>query len=62
MTDLGRTTNGARLLSIRAAENSATQIDAGPTIFKEPGEGCVNFRSGAKLSFGVTLPTRRRQD
>jgi len=55
MTDLGRTTNGAHLLSIRQAENGDSQIDAGPTVFRDPCPSCIHFRSGADLSFGVTL-------
>ncbi len=55
MTDTGRTSNGAHLLSRRGLENGDTQINAGPTIFHEPCTTCIQFRSGAQLSFGITL-------
>lgn len=55
ITDTDQTTNGAHLLSQRTLDNGDTQIDAGPTIFREPCEDCIQFRSGAKLSFGITL-------
>jgi hypothetical protein len=58
MTDLRKTTNGAHVLSIRQAENGDSQIDAGPTVFREPCINCIHFRSGADLSFGVTLRHR----
>jgi hypothetical protein len=54
-TDTGRTKNGAHLLSQRSLDNGDTQIDAGPTIFREPCENCIQFHSGAQLSFGITL-------
>lgn len=56
-TDTGRTRNGARLLSQRALDNGDTQLDAGPTVFREPCDTCVQFWSGAQLSFGITLRT-----
>jgi hypothetical protein len=43
-----------RALSART-EKGDTQINAGPTIFREPCETCIQFRSGAQLSFGITL-------
>jgi hypothetical protein len=55
ITDTGRTKNGARLLSRKSLENGDTQINAGPTIFREPCTSCIQFRSGAQLSFGITL-------
>lgn len=55
MTDRDKTTNGAHVLSIRQAENGDSQIDAGPTVFREPCNNCIHFRSGADLSFGITL-------
>lgn len=55
LTDTGRTKNGVHLLSRRVLENGDTLINAGPTIFREPGDGCVQFHSGAELSFGITL-------
>jgi len=55
MTDRGRTTNGPRVLFLRQGENGYTQIDAGPTVFREPCGRCIHFRSGAELSFGITL-------
>ena len=54
MTDTKRTTNGVHLLSQLNLENGDSQINAGPTIFKEPCES-IRFRSGAQLSFGITL-------
>lgn len=53
-TDIRRTINGVHPLSQRSLENGDTQINAGPTIFR-PCENCIQFRSGAQLSFGVTL-------
>jgi hypothetical protein len=55
MTDAGRTRNGVHVLSRRSLESGDTQINAGPTIFREPCEDCIQFHSGAQLSFGVTL-------
>lgn len=55
MTDTGRTTNGTRALSQRVVDTGEMQITAGPSIFREPSENCVEFRSRAKLAFGVTL-------
>ena len=55
MIDSGRTRNGPHLLSIKPIANGDVQIDAGPTVFKEPCGNCIHFRSGAELSFGVTL-------
>ena len=54
-TDTGHTRNGAHLLSRCSLDNGDTQIDAGPTIFREPCESCIQFHSGAQLSFGITL-------
>jgi len=54
-TDTGRTRNGVHVLSRRELENGDTQINAGPTIFREPCETCIQFPSGAQLSFGITL-------
>lgn len=54
-TDTGRTRNGVHLLSRHSAGNGDTQINAGPTIFREPCDNCIKFKSGAQLSFGVTL-------
>ena len=61
MTDRGRTLNGARLVAIQDAGNGTSLIEAGPTVFKEPCEQCILFRSGAKLSFGVTLRSDTRR-
>jgi hypothetical protein len=36
-------------------ENGDTQINAGPTIFRESCDTCIHFASGAALSFGITL-------
>ena len=55
ITDTGRTKNGVHVISFRTLENGDTQIDAGPTIFHEPCSNCIQFRSGAQLSFGITL-------
>ncbi len=55
VTDTGRTKNGAHMLSSRTLENGDTQINAGPTIFREPCSNCILFRSGAQLTFGITL-------
>ena len=57
LTDTGRTTNGARLLSQRTLDNGDSQINAGPTTVKQhlPCGDCIQFRSGAQLSFGITL-------
>jgi hypothetical protein len=55
LTDKGRTENGVHVLSRHDDKNGDTQIDAGPTIFREPCENCIKFRSGAQLSFGITL-------
>ena len=54
ITDLRKTTNGAHLLWMMT-KNGDTQIDAGPTLYKEPCGDCIHFRSGAELSFGITL-------
>jgi len=61
MTDTGRTRNGVRVLSQRSLQNGDTQINAGPTILRKPCESCIQFRSGAQLSFGVTLRFDGRQ-
>jgi len=55
MTDIGRTTNGVHVLSHTVVANGDTQINAGPTIFREPCAACIHFHSGAELSFGITL-------
>jgi hypothetical protein len=55
MRDKERTKNGVRVLSHRDLGNGDTQINAGPTIYREPCETCIQFRSGAQLSFGITL-------
>jgi hypothetical protein len=55
LTDVGGTKNGVQVLSRKELENGDAQIDAGPTIFREPCETCVQFHSGAQLSFGITL-------
>ena len=54
-TDGGRTRNGVHVLSRHSLGNGDTQINAGPTIFRDPCENCIQFRSGAQLAFGVTL-------
>jgi hypothetical protein len=54
MTDIGRTKNGVHVLS-QVSENNDTQINAGPTIFREPCASCIHFSSGAQLSFGITF-------
>lgn len=58
MTDTDQTKNGAHLVKTRSGEPGETVIDVGPTVFREPCDDCVLFKSGAKLSFGITL----RQD
>ncbi len=55
MTDRGRLTKGARSLSQLETTEGHTQINVGPTIFRAPCENCLIFRSGAQLSFGITL-------
>ncbi len=55
MTDRGRLTKGARSLSQLETAEGHTQINVGPTIFRAPCENCLIFRSGAQLSFGITL-------
>jgi hypothetical protein len=55
VTDSGRTENGVRVLSYLDRENGDAQIEAGPTIFRAPCNGCILFRSGARLSFGITM-------
>jgi len=55
MTDTGRTKNGVHQLSSRTLENGDSQINAGPTIFREPCSNCIQFLSGSQLSFGITL-------
>ncbi len=54
-TDTGRTRNGIHMLSRRTLNNGDTEIDAGPTIFRDPCDRCIRFTSGAQLSFGITL-------
>ena len=62
MTDTGRVIRGPRsishLVSVFQEDEGYVQINVGPTIFKEPCEDCIRFRSGAQLSFGLTV----RQD
>ena len=58
MTDTHRTTNRTLPLSRRTLDTGEMQINAGPSIFREPGESCIQFRSGAQLSFGVTVRVR----
>ena len=43
------------MLSRRKLSTGETQINAGPTIFREPCSRCVQFESGAQLSFGITF-------
>jgi len=54
-TDTGRTRNGVHMLSRRTLDNGDTEIDAGPSIFRDPCDRCIRFTSGAQLSFGITL-------
>ena len=61
LTDTGRTANGVHVLSRRSLHSGDSQINAGPTILKEPCESCIHFRSGAQLSFGVTLRSDGKQ-
>ena len=60
-TDTGRIKNGVHVLSSRTLENRDTQINAGPTIFREPCRNCIQFLSGAQLTFGITLRFRDRK-
>lgn len=55
VTDRGRTSNGVHALSQLSLSNGDSQINAGPTIFRDPCENCIRFQSGAQLAFGVTL-------
>ncbi|MCC6394599.1 MAG: hypothetical protein IT167_28645 [Bryobacterales bacterium] len=55
MCDTRRTKTGVRVLSQRTLENGDMQINAGPSIYRHPREGCVEFQSGAFLKFGATL-------
>ena len=58
MTDKGRTISGTQPLKKYKLSTGETQINAGPTVFRDPCESCVRFRSGAQLSFGVILRLR----
>jgi hypothetical protein len=55
LTDTGHTKNGVHVLSHRSIGGGDTQINAGPTIFRDPCETCIHFHSGAQLAFGITL-------
>ena len=55
MTDRGRLTKGARALSQLETAEGHAQINVGPTIFRASCDDCIIFRSGAQLSFGITL-------
>jgi hypothetical protein len=55
MTDVGRIRNGVHVLKQKSPEIGVTQIDAGPTTFREPCGDCIRFDSGAQLSFGIML-------
>lgn len=54
-TDTGRTRNGVHMLSRRTLDTGDTQINAGPTIFRDPCDTCIRFSSGARLAFGIIL-------
>lgn len=53
-TDRGQIRSGVRAL-VQLDRAPDMQITAGPAIYKSPCDACIQFHSGAQLSFGLTL-------